>query len=84
MIHLTLTGFYAGQPICGSERKETDTGVHCVYAPLIKDEYRATVCPDCLKAYANSYDEEELPGAPDWVKELRNSPQGDTTAPTFD
>lgn len=70
--HLTITGFYAGQPICDAESK-TENDAHAVYAPLSIAEYRATRCPACLKAYADSYDPEELDTAPAWVRELRNA-----------
>lgn len=64
-MHLTLTGPYAGQTLCGSEREGEE--VHAMYAPLHKEEFRATVCPNCLREYALSFDDDELDDAPDWV-----------------
>ena len=64
-MHLTLTGFYAGRTLCGSEREGEE--VHAMYAPLHKEEFRAKVCPECLREYALSYDDEDLDDAPDWV-----------------
>lgn len=74
MGHLTLTGLHAGAPICGSATK-TEGDMHATYAPLHLKDVRDTVCPACLQAYADSFDEDELPGAPTWVQELRDSPQ---------
>ena len=72
MIHLTYTGFYAGKLLCGMVRKPDDTHAHAVYAPLQKDEYRATVCPECLKYYAlDAYDDSDADVMPDWVKAIR-------------
>ena len=72
MIHLTYTGFYAGKLLCGKARKPDDTHAHAVYAPLQKDEYRATVCPECLKYYAlDAYDDSDTDVMPDWVKTTR-------------
>ena len=65
--HLTLTGYYAGQPICGSSTK-TEHDAHATYAPLGLPDYRKTRCPACLKAYAESFDPEELATAPEWVQ----------------
>jgi hypothetical protein len=72
--HLTLTGYYAGMPICGADSK-TDNDAHAVYAPLALPEYRATRCPACLKAYVDTFDPEELNTAPEWVRELRKTAQ---------
>lgn len=66
-MHLTLTGFHAGKTLCGSERVGGE--VHAMYAPLDKEEFRNQVCPDCLKEYALSY-EDEIDTAPEWVLEL--------------
>jgi hypothetical protein len=40
-------------------------------APLHIPEYRARVCSECLRVYAESYDAEELAELPDdhWVKQ---------------
>jgi len=72
--HLTLTGYYAGQPICGADTK-TENDAHATYAPLDKPEYRETRCPACLKAYAESFDADELETAPAWVREHHQAAQ---------
>jgi hypothetical protein len=71
MIHLTHTGFYAGTPICGAVRDPENEHAHAVMAPLHIPEYRARVCSECLRVYAESYDAEELAELPDdhWVKQ---------------
>lgn len=71
VLHLTFTGVYAGEPICGAQRHEGDQAVHMIYAPLDKPEFRATVCPNCLKAYIDSFEAEEIAAMPDdhWVKQ---------------
>lgn len=76
MLHLTYTGIYAGHPICDQPRQPGDEGVHMVYAPLDSAEFRAKVCPECLKAYVGSFDAEELAGLPDdhWVKQAALTP----------
>ncbi len=69
--HLTLTGYYAGQPICGGKRDEGEHYIHAAYSPIHKPSFRDTVCVECLKVYAESYDEDELETAPEWVMEFR-------------
>ena len=75
-IHLTMTGVFAGTPICGNARQPNDEGVHMIYAPLDNAKWRAKVCPDCLKAYVDSFEPEELAGLPDdhWVKQVALKP----------
>jgi hypothetical protein len=70
-LHLTMTGVYAGQPICSAVKEPHDEGIHMIYAPLDKPEFRSTVCPQCIAAYVDSFDEDELESAPDWVKEAK-------------
>lgn len=69
--HLTFTGFYAGQPICGATRVVENDHVHSAYAPLDSKQFRRMCCVECLKVYAESYDDEELAKLDDnhWVKE---------------
>lgn len=74
-MHLTMTGVYAGTPICGEVKEPHDEGVHMIYAPLDNPEFRAKVCPKCLAAYVDSFEEDELPEASDWVKAARNGDQ---------
>ena len=55
MRHITLTGIYAGQPVCGCERNDTDIFSHLgdwVDNPKLQNE----ICPKCLEIY-NSLDE---------------------------
>lgn len=70
MIHLTLTGYYAGHLLCGGERDPGNEHVHAVYAPLHIDEYRARVCSECLKVYAATYEPDEIAALAEghWVK----------------
>lgn len=77
-VHLTLTGAYAGSPICEMKFAEGDTGAHLIYAPLDDPEFRATVCPECLKAYVGSFDVDELKTMPNdhWVKQAALTPSG--------
>lgn len=74
-VHLTMTGVFAGVSICG-QRAEGDTGVHYIYAPIDKPEFRATVCPECLKAHVGSYTHEELAHLPadHWVRQMAETP----------
>lgn len=66
--HLTLTGFHAGKTLCGQPRGSEQ--VHAVYAPLHREEFRADTCKDCLREYALSFELDELPGAPEWVRKI--------------
>lgn len=67
-MHLTLTGYYAGKTLCGSEREGEE--IHAMYAPLHKEEFRSKVCVECLREYALSYSDEDLDDAPDWIIEI--------------
>lgn len=61
MVHLTLTGFYAGTPICGGAKGPDDTGMH--YS-LVGDEAiekmhkDGTLCPGCYSAHIDVSNEE--------------------------
>lgn len=68
-VHLTMTGVFAGVSICGV-KAEGDTGVHYAYAPIDNPQFRATVCPHCLREHVGSFTEEELKSAPEWVREM--------------
>ena len=48
--HLTLTGFYAGQPFCGAPRLATDRNVHYAYAPEWMLSKGSGTCAACLLA----------------------------------
>lgn len=69
--HLTVTGYDAGAPICGSTLK-TPIDAHAAWSPIDKPEFRATCCDACLKAYADSYVEDGVveDNAPQWVLTL--------------
>jgi len=67
-IHLTHTGFYAGRRFC--ESNDNGRNVHGSYAPLQNDDFRAQCCNDCLKVWADSYDDGEI--FPLWVSAIRN------------
>lgn len=51
MLHLTLTGYHAGQTLCGAERVLENAHAHAMWAPLGNPEYRQKVCPECLKVW---------------------------------
>ena len=72
MIHLTETGFHAGRRLCLTDRADGDENAHAVYAPLRFAEFRARVCPECLRVWANEAyeDGDEMP---EWVTELREA-----------
>lgn len=74
-VHLTMTGVFAGVSIC-AQRAEGDEGVHMMYAPLNSAEFRATVCPACLKEYVGSYTADELMALPadNWVRQAAETP----------
>lgn len=82
-VHLTFSGVYAGQPVCGAVREGRDDGVHMIYAPLDNPEFRATVCPACLKAFVGSYEPEELAHLADdhWVKQAAMKPSNQQELP---
>jgi hypothetical protein len=69
--HLTLTGSFAGQTLCGAERNGAE--VHATYCPIDKAEFRAETCQHCLMEYAMSFDDEEMATAPAWVVEMRKA-----------
>lgn len=77
-IHLTLTGVFAGVSIC-AQRAEGDEGVHMMFAPLDNAEFRAKVCPACLKEYVGSYTADELVALPadHWVRQAAEKPADD-------
>lgn len=74
-VHLTMTGVFAGVSICG-QRAEGDKGAHYIYAPIDTPEFRATVCPECLKAHVDSYTREEIIALPvdHWVRQAAETP----------
>ena len=52
MKHLTLTGYYAGQTLCGASRTLTDDYYHAIYAPdVILDS--PEMCPICKGLWLN-------------------------------
>ena len=63
MIHLTLTGYYAGSPICcvskSTARAQGDTFTHAVYADLTQPD----LCPTCLAEWsaAGEVDDHAVP-----------------------
>lgn len=56
--HLTLTGYYAGTPLCGVNKQRAielgDKFVHAAYAPL--DNPDINFCFDCVEVW-NSTDD---------------------------
>lgn len=67
LIHLTHTGFYAGRRFCNST--DDARNVHGSYAPLNNAVFREQCCNDCLKVWADSYDDDEK--MPLWVSIMR-------------
>ena len=65
MKHLTHTGSAAGQLLCGNARQPDGDYAHAVYAPLENAVFREKCCPDCLRAWIDSYDDDEV--KPDWA-----------------
>ena len=63
MIHLTLTGYFAGSPICcvskTSARANGDSFTHAVYADLTQPD----LCPTCLAEWsaAGEVDDSAVP-----------------------
>lgn len=54
MRHLTHTGYWAGQPICGQQKAEDDTGWHAVWLTTSQlAEYRTSSerCDQCLAVW---------------------------------
>ena len=59
VFHLTLTGYHAGQPYCGSDRAELGACFyHGTYAPeaVFTD---SRLCPECLKIWNECEPESE-------------------------
>lgn len=66
MTHLTLTGYYAGQTLCGAKKefdettgKLKDQYLHAAYAPIDKlkrGECKdfSELCPACLKEWEDA------------------------------
>ena len=53
MRHITLTGYYAGETVCGAPKNiEGDTYAH-VGEWLDKPENRVNLCPHCQEIYTN-------------------------------
>ena len=70
IVHLSETGYNAGRRLCLAQDGKSH---HAVYAPLANPEYRASVCPKCLKIYAD-YAYEEGDDMPPYIKEIREKP----------
>ncbi len=49
MLHLTHSGYWAGKPICGAKRNDTDTYQH--YGLTYTIEGLKDLCPDCKHLY---------------------------------
>jgi len=62
MIHLTFTGYYAGQRFCDASRADGEPNAHAVYAPLDKPNYRAQCCVECLKIWDESLNDDANEG----------------------
>lgn len=58
MTHLTITGMYAGQTLCGARHVDNpqDQYLHAMYAPIEKLERNeianfSPLCKECLKVW---------------------------------
>jgi uncharacterized protein (UPF0128 family) len=49
MLHLTHSGYWAGKPICGAIRNNSDTYQHYGLTYSIKE--LINLCPDCKRLY---------------------------------
>lgn len=60
MKHLTLTGYYAGQPYCGCNREDNPDDTFC-HLPYVGDDspFWDDVCPKCKAIYFDDSSEEE-------------------------
>jgi hypothetical protein len=62
MTHLTLTGYYAGTPLCDvnkSDAKERgDKFYHATYAPNFVFEPDSDLCPQCRAEWDAAADDE--------------------------
>jgi hypothetical protein len=71
MIHLTETGYHAGRRLCLTDRNDGARNVHAAYAPLDNPEFRANLCPHCLKVWAlEAYEDGDV--MPDYIESIRN------------
>jgi hypothetical protein len=62
VFHLTLTGYYAGMPICGITRQEASEKGHTFrHAVYCSDEQIASseCCPNCRQVWNESAEEDE-------------------------
>jgi len=60
MRHITLTGYYAGETVCGASKNiEGDTYAH-VGEWLDKPENLENICPACREAWDDVSDDEEV------------------------
>lgn len=57
MIHLTLTGFHAGSPLCGVDKTEAkergERFIHGMYFPFSNAEMVADLCTKCKQIWDN-------------------------------
>ena len=80
MLHLTMTGYYAGQTYCGAakgiEGIEGHTYEHAAYSKEGEARQRAMMCPAC-RAIVDEIDADDTPAPVDslqaWIDEGRNA-----------
>ena len=76
LVHLTETGYHAGRRLCLTDRYDGARNMHAAYAPLNNSKFRATVCTDCLKVWANDAYTDGEP-MPDYIAALRINGKGE-------
>lgn len=59
--HLTLTGPYAGRPLCNGFKDPALQHYHAVYAPAFVFTSPDT-CPECLRIWNEAKDDEPISG----------------------
>lgn len=64
MIHLTFSGYYAGQPLCGCDRYEReeagDQFIHASSFPFGNKRLLDITCQDCLDIWNGEEDGDHL------------------------
>lgn len=76
LVHLTHTGPAAGLTLCGAPRN--GPAYHAVYAPVEREDYRATCCASCIAVFARAWTGER--DKPQWVKDVLGIEKKENTA----
>jgi hypothetical protein len=64
MIHITLTGPYAGTPVCGIDRSDApgDRFIHPPYARMSEWTFLSKLCPKCMAEWEAAGSEDDADG----------------------